>query len=254
MSATKRPTLRDITDQFRIDRHRALLDTGLRIVTDEGLAALTIARLANDLECSVGTVYRHFATKELLLAELEREAVDLIATSFRLSLTHAGELLATRPAVDPRVDALARVVTAIRFWIQADEVVPREAHLMRRALTDPGTWIAADGAGRVIPVAERLLESAIELLDAATATGALRSGRSLPRAITIVTGTTGVLMSAGLGPWEEDDVDPHALAIDMARDLLLSWGADPASLGEAGALVDELAAAGHLVPSVRAGR
>jgi AcrR family transcriptional regulator len=247
----KRRTLRDVTEQFRIDRHQELLATALRIVTDEGLPALTMTRLANELEYSVGTVYRHFSSKEALVAEVERAAVDLIGTSFRLSLAHLDELLTTRDVTDPALASLARVVTAIRFWIGADDVVPQEVHLLRRVFTDPGAWIADAGADRVIPAAVRLLDLARGLLDDAVDTGALREGPSLPRAVTLIAGTTGVLMSNALGPWDDDEIEGRDIAITMADDLLISWGAAVEAMAAVGALVTELDAAGHLTPRVR---
>ena len=39
----------------RLERHRAFLTTAKAIVTDEGLDALTMQRLAAELDCAVGT-------------------------------------------------------------------------------------------------------------------------------------------------------------------------------------------------------
>ncbi|WP_113698792.1 TetR/AcrR family transcriptional regulator [Nonomuraea lactucae] len=47
--------------------------TALRLVDEEGLDALTMRRLAAALDVQVGTLYRHFATKQALLAAMAEE-------------------------------------------------------------------------------------------------------------------------------------------------------------------------------------
>ncbi|GAA5038812.1 TetR/AcrR family transcriptional regulator [Thermocatellispora tengchongensis] len=47
--------------------------TALRLLDEEGLDALTMRRLATALDVQVGTLYRHFATKQDLLAAMAEE-------------------------------------------------------------------------------------------------------------------------------------------------------------------------------------
>jgi TetR/AcrR family transcriptional regulator, tetracycline repressor protein len=47
--------------------------TALRLVDEEGLDALTMRRLATALDVQAGTLYRHFATKQALLAAMAEE-------------------------------------------------------------------------------------------------------------------------------------------------------------------------------------
>ncbi|OPG13364.1 TetR/AcrR family transcriptional regulator [Microbispora sp. GKU 823] len=47
--------------------------TALRLVDEDGLDSLTMRRLAAALDVQVGTLYRHFATKQTLLAAMAEE-------------------------------------------------------------------------------------------------------------------------------------------------------------------------------------
>ena len=85
----------------------------------------------------------------------------------------------------------------------------------------------------------------------ATEAGAIRPGPDVLRAIAIIAGTNGVLMTSALSRWDDGLFQGRAMAQMMAHDLFLGWGADPDRLEEAEALVDELDQAGQLVPPLR---
>ncbi len=73
-----------------------LLEAADQIARNEGLEALTIARLAKVSGYSEGTMYRYFPTKEALLLALEERAWQSIVTSFmqRLAAVPRGAPLA----------------------------------------------------------------------------------------------------------------------------------------------------------------
>jgi hypothetical protein len=70
------------------------------------------------------------------------------------------------------------------------------------------------------------------------------------RAIIVIAGTTGVLMTSGLGRWDADLFNGQALAGVLVEDLFRGWGADLERLAVIDDLIAELVAHGHLVPAV----
>lgn len=233
-----------------MERHRDFLQVALRIVTDEGLSALTMQGLADELDCGIGTLYRHFASKGVLIAELQREALDIVSMSFRLSQAHLDDLLAERSIPDD-VAALAKAVVAARFWISAEIVFPQEIDLSRRIFIDPALRMEEDEAARVLPAALRLLDLARQLLDDAVDAGVLRDGSSVQRAIIVIAGITGVLLTSELGRWDADLFNGRDLATTMVADLFRGWDADPRHLAAVDQLAADLDARGQLVPAVR---
>ena len=244
-------TMRGIKEQFRMERHREFLTTALRIVMADGLAGLTMQRLADEIGCGIGSLYRHFPSKDALIAELEREALDVVNTSFQLSQSHLDEVLVARGIDHPGLVALARTVAATRFWVAAETVFPQEIELSRRMFTDPALHMDEADVARVLPAALRLLDNARQLLENAAEEGALRDGPSIQRAIVLVAGTTGVLMTSGLGRFDEALFDGRALASLMVHDLFLGWGADLDQLTVVEDLISTLAEHGQLIPPVR---
>lgn len=239
-------------ERNRARRRQEFLDAALAIVTSEGLGSVTMQRVTQSLGCAEGTIYQYFPSREALTAELQKVSLDGLGAVLLAAHHHLDELVAERRA-PARVAALARLFGAGKVWIEAELLMPREIELCRRLLTHPGAFLKED-AGTVLPTAISLLGHASNLFDAAVAAGALREGDSLERAVVILAGTTGVLMTSDLSRSEPRLADAMPWAHRMFRDLLVAWGARPRDLEAAVGLVDELDRRGLLVDrSVPAG-
>src|SRR5690348_18429680 len=82
----------------RLARHAAYLGTARRLVRAEGLDALTMQRMAAELDCAVGTIYTYFPSKSALVAEVQREAIDRLTTSYLLGRAELDRSLARADA------------------------------------------------------------------------------------------------------------------------------------------------------------
>ena len=83
--AARRRTMQELNQHLRLERYRAFRRSARRIITADGLAALTMQRVADDVGCAVGSLYRYFSSKDALIAELQRDAIERLGTSFLLS-------------------------------------------------------------------------------------------------------------------------------------------------------------------------
>jgi hypothetical protein len=107
-----------------------------------------------------------------------------------------------------------------------------------------------DEASPVVPPSLELLMLSRELLDDAVAQGSLQAGPNVERAIILLAGTTGVMLTEGLARWDSVLFDGERLADDLLWDLLVAWGAEAGALTEVDDLVAQLAGDDHLVPAV----
>jgi AcrR family transcriptional regulator len=232
----------------RLERHRAFLEEAKGIVAAEGLDALTMARLAARLDCAVGTAYTYFPSKSALVAEVQRDAIETLTESYVLFRARFdAHVAATGPSSE--VAAAAHLVGFARFWIATFTTHPEEARLLQVLMSDPGTdTIVDDDLGRVVPAAMRLLGHARDAFEAARGAGALAPGDDMERTVVLAATLNGLLLLDRLARVDAALLDGHRLALATTTDLLRSWGATDAALDAAGALVDELAAAGPLAP------
>ncbi len=238
MVQSGRPTIQEQSDFFR---------AAWRIVDSEGLPGLTLERLAEEAGSSLAAVRQHFGSREALVAELQREALDVLYNSFLLGQSHLDEL-ACRRGFDAPTQALARGVAASHFWIAAEEAFPERIRLPRRMFTDPEYWLEEEEATRVVPAALRLLETFRGLLDQAVAARAISAADNRERVVILVAATSGIMVGGALVPWGPELSRSPRLAAMLIRDLFLGWGAVPEQLAQVDEVLASLAEHGGLAP------
>jgi AcrR family transcriptional regulator len=95
---------RNMATSTRRDRERAstrerIIEAALYVLETEGAAALTIRRIAADVEYSPPVVYQHFANKDALVLELVAHGHRLMLAEFRQA--------AAEPCIDRRMMRIA---------------------------------------------------------------------------------------------------------------------------------------------------
>ena len=227
----------------RESRHRGYLATALRIATAEGLHAVTMQRLADELDCAVGTIYTYFPTKSALVAEVQREAIARLTSSYAVLDTELEAALARETA---GLAALTRVVAIARFWIDIGRTYPQETRLLQLLMSQGEHALSTEDALRVAPGALEHLELARVPIAAAVDAGAFSAGDAMARTITLVAAINGVLQVGRLAYLDPVLLDGERLAAALVDDVLTGWGADLGSLAAAHAHVDALASSGPL--------
>ncbi|HEX4902651.1 MAG TPA: helix-turn-helix domain-containing protein [Acidimicrobiales bacterium] len=234
-------------ERNRLARHRSYLRAALRVISEEGLDALTMQRLAAEVGASVGSVYTYFSSKGALVAEVQREAVERLAAS---AVRLGGEVDAVVAGEPAGVALLTPVVAFGRWWLTADTTHPEEMRLLLLLLSDHREVVPVDEAGRVVPAALRLLALAESRLRAAADAGVLGSwpdgGTPEQRTVALAAALTGCLQLQVVQRWDPDLLDPRATGRHVLDALLLGWGAEPAAVAAAHHLVDRLEATGPL--------
>lgn len=231
------PAVMGRRERNRLARHHDYLQAALQVATAEGLGALTMARLADEVDAAVGTVYTYFPSKGALVAEVQREAVERITASYLLLVPVIEERVAD---LDPSVAALAHLVGFARFTAESLDTLAQEQRLLQLLLQADDAVPIEEGA-RVLPAVFRLLELARERFDAAATTGALTAADAMDRTIVLAAALNGVLQVGRLARWDADLLDGVRLARTLVDDLLVGFGADRAALADAHAVIDRIA-------------
>ena len=229
-------------------RREQYLRAAMRIVSDDGVERLTMQRMADDLDCAVGTIYTYFSSKDALLAELQRLAIDRITESYRRLEARVTPEIDER-AADEAEGALTRLLLGLRFWVSTAEVYPEESNLFR-ALTTRRTRISAEESLQMLPSAWQLFALGTANVQAAIDAGAISPGNAGERMVTAAAALGGVLLLEGIAHFDPDLFAGRTLALCFVDDVLRGWGADADRLVAASALADTLLLEGPLVPDV----
>ena len=91
--------------------HQKMIETAVRLISEKGIEALSIAGLARAMKVNRTTVYYHFENLETLLAEVRRWSSDQLARAFDLAAPQ-----------QERIDYITRFVLEnpelIKLWIE----------------------------------------------------------------------------------------------------------------------------------------
>jgi AcrR family transcriptional regulator len=224
-------------ERTRLERLAEIRAAGLKILEREGLDALTIARLAKEMEWAVGALYRYFPSKEALLADLEREVIAL----FRASLAQSAEN--TERDLDGRSDGVAALVLlkrSARHYVALSRHRTEAFRLISLLMGDPRPHLSAEHGKEVMQTFVPLLRDVERLFQRAFKTGALRPGDSMRRTTLYWLSVHGVVQAGKLSRFDPELFDLDRQLEEITDALLRGWGASDALLHEANTLLRHL--------------
>jgi len=230
---------------------RTFADASLKIVAEEGLAALTMTRLAVELDTVPSAVYRYFSSKSALITAVQCDAIQRLSASYRIIRTTSDERFVELGLSEP-LTAVARLVLFGRWFCATSDTHLQELRLLQMIMSERFD-VDPEGGFEVLPFAMVLLGQAAECLDAAEHHDMLLPGPSLERVIVWAAALGGVLETDALARYVPELLGDGRLARNTNLDLLRGWGVSNDALVEATAIVDQLAADATLAPSAGLG-
>jgi len=235
-------------EQNRRQRMRSFADASLHIVAAEGLAALTMSRLAEELDTVPSAVYRYFPSKGALITAVQCDAIERLTASYGLIRTVSEDHFAAA-GLDERDVAVARLVLFGRWFCATADTHLEELRLLQMIMSERTHDLDPAGGFEVLPIAMVLLGQAAECLDAAEALGVASPGESLERVIVWAAALGGVLETDSLARYVPELLGDGRLARHTNLDLLRGWGVPDERLVTATDVVDTLAARQSLAPA-----
>ena len=237
----------------RETRNHDLLLAATEIIATEGVEGLTMQAVADNVGCAVGTIYTYFDSKSGLLAALQVNAIQTFIDTFTAS-AESWEHAISKADLDPAVAALARLVAIGQIFVAAGDIHEREFDLLQMLISTPADLTTDSDRQDVIPLALELLDTVRVFIDLAILVGALSlpsSDSSVSRAVRWAGGINGALLVSNVGIEASRKnptiFDGQAIALSLAQDLLLGWGAPLHDLEAANLFVDHLIATDQLV-------
>lgn len=227
-------------EERRAAKRQLMLDTAMAIVNEQGLESLTIARLAGRIDAAVGALYRYFDSKEALIAELEKEYIDVFRLSMEADLEHAQSAIA-EAGYAPGLGALLEVLVAFHAYLLDATREPERHQLIDTFLSAPTPVLSDEQAaelelthiGKVIGICAERLENAV-------AAGALAPGHATVRTFVLWAGLHGLDHFRKRDRIQPEELRTPSIAQALYQSVLLGWGADPELVREALSLLPEI--------------
>jgi AcrR family transcriptional regulator len=223
------------------------MGAAMGIVAREGIPGLTMQAVADRVGCSVGTVYTHFSSKGVLIADLQDVSVQRIIRSFVAVRGRSHELAAEQGATE-RDRAAADLMLFGEFFIASWDAFPEESHMLFSVLSERGEIVPLPELDRVLESTLTLLGLGQEVVQAAIDTEVITDGPVADRVIMGAAALLGVLLISHLGHLDKVAFDHRRLTRITWSDLLKGWGMGSADEAWGTEHIRRLAETGPIAP------
>lgn len=222
------PTPRTPRQRRREANLERILDGAMDLVVAGGFDALSMHKLAKQLDYTPGALYRYYASKAALIAALTTRLIERF-----------GEVLARTAGLVPADEPLQRVLVALLTYRDLAHAAPNRFGLLSMLLADPRSLVPDEvDAASPRQAMSAVLGPLMTALHAAQESGALAPGDAPERSPGDAAERSVVLFSAvhGLLQLRKQEArvpvvsDLERLVLVSLRSLLLGWGANPATL------------------------
>ncbi len=220
-------------------RQNQILEIAERLIAEEGIESFSLHAVARELDVVTGTLYRYFPNKDALVAALHRRAIADLHQRFG---EHARRLSCEldRVELSHEVRVLTELCAASRFYLDLPEQLPNRFRFVWLMLGDPRSLIRPEDVPKSAVPLLAFLSDVRALFERASKLGALSEGSGLDRTLVFWSAQQGVVQLQKLQRYEARLFDYRRLGAQLARPLLIGWGASPAALDRAEQVLDQI--------------
>jgi AcrR family transcriptional regulator len=224
--------------QKRRARIRRILQTTLEIVSRDGRESLTLKRVAEQEGLTTAALYRYFASKDALVAGLQRALISALADLTRRHVEKA-ERWAADEGLGEKDQALLAVVVSGFVFEEFSRAAQVEFGILSSDLSSPEHSLSDREAGRVFDTAWEALSDLAARLRLGEESGALRAGEPSERAVALWAGLQGVVQTRKLSRGAPERIDLTRVAKGLVAALLVGWGAEEEAVNRMVELTDK---------------
>ena len=221
----KREAASDRTRRRREGRRHRVLAAAIGLVEERGLDAFTLGDLAGELDYSPAALYRYFASKDALVAALQRCVVEALDRDLARLEARCRELRGQATDAKRAGELLPLVAVAAHYDRFAAEA-PELFGLLSQGLGHPGRLLDDETAATVIAAAEACLTQLAGLIAEATDAGVLTAGDPMQRAVALWAALQGTVQLRKLSHLLPAPLQPQPLLETVVHALLGGWGAE----------------------------
>lgn len=131
-------------ERKRRARQEKMLTIALSIIEEDGLEALTIKRIADELDLVMGAIYRYFPGKSGLLTVLQMRALEHLSEECMHELERSNAFLAQHEDATPVVAGIVHVLLLSHVYFSFNLKFPAYHRLLDALLSSPIQFFKLD--------------------------------------------------------------------------------------------------------------
>lgn len=131
-------------ERKRQARQEKMIEIALEIVREDGLDALTIKRIAEEMDLVMGAIYRYFPSKNALLVSLQLRALEQLHETFMKQREQVAAYLQTKGPSDEKHRAAAQLWVAVHTYFSYKLHAPAYYGLLDSLLSSPRSFFESE--------------------------------------------------------------------------------------------------------------
>jgi AcrR family transcriptional regulator len=215
----------DRRQRRRAAKIETVVGTAMELVLRDGLDALTVSRLAQELDVAVGSLYRYFPSKEALVAVMQQRAIAAF-TEF------AEARLRTVDSSDEDAPLRRLWILGLSWWAFSEHE-PTQWALIDASLSDRRPMLSDELAREVQVMLNAMRTLGATLLREAVNAGVLSDGDPNRRFDTLLAAVYGVEHLRKLDRVQGPERSSTQLRGTLLTTLFIGFGADPDAVARA---------------------
>ena len=212
----------DRRSRKRQERIQNILSTAQSILLDEGLEAVTVHRIARELDLTVGALYRYFPSKQAMLTGLGED----IVRGFTSSLSQIADLYETSLTDSQTLSPLTPLLVISNTFLAMAEHSPARYRMVDLMLVDPRSMVPEEDRMMVLQTLFELLARVEQLLEQSSSQNIISKGHPRERTIVLWSALLGINSMLKMRRLYPEQVPAQNLAEDTMTALFVSWGCD----------------------------
>ena len=214
----------------RLEKTRLILSTAQTILLNEGLEAVTVHRIARELDLTVGALYRYFPSKQAMLTALGED----IVRGFTSALTQVAQQFRTEYQDGPLLDISEVFVIGYAF-LDLAERSPARYRMVDLMLVDPRTMVQEEDRMTVLHTLFELLARVESRLAAAAEANLISPGPYRERTIGLWSSLLGISSMQKMRRLYPEQVPADQLPQHTLHPLFIAWDCKASDIEEASA-------------------
>jgi AcrR family transcriptional regulator len=194
---------------------QSILDTAMALVVEGGIEGLTIQGIGRKMDCAVGALYRYFASKDVLLAELQCRVINEYHQALRRSLS--------RYDAEYPNDPLGSLMLVAHHYSRYLAENPAHFRLISLALSDSKHLLPDSEGLKVMAAVQPILGLITQIIERAGQT-LFSKGDAAQRTVVFWASVQGVMQMKKLERFAPQQLNNERLLRQTLRTFLSAWG------------------------------
>lgn len=214
-------------DRRRKAQIERILDTAMKIVTGEGGEALTMQNLANQLDYTAGALYRYYASKDQIIAELQIRCIKEFDTLFDNAKAKVEEFFDKE-----ELKAILLIIVVGKIFKHYAFEEPVKFSFLTNLMVEPKVLVNDVDASKVSTEFKNLFIKISMLFFEASSKKLISEGNPAEKALVYLSSLQGVLQLKKLVRVDNSLFDMENLIKNLMTTLLLGWGISQENLNK----------------------